>query len=626
MRKVPAELVVAAAWVTGVLVPDVFNRGVSPMFENGWGVAQYALVAAITAALWVSGLGLLARGYRERWGVLFVVLAPLALLWPFVVIGTLQYRNILGSDPPPSMAMLLIRNPRYGFATISASVEMRHVFGLVLVPVLLYFALWYLVRKGTWQTPLPRLQRLGLAMGLCAALWANFRGAARVPPDIQGFAVLAGGTLLRVFDGRHLERPRRVRVPSEPAARERPDIFLLVHESVSPSMWKPWTNNPAASPLLAELLATRSECGAWFPETVSVSSSTHVSVPSILTGLNADAPKEDYLAAPVLWQEARALGYVTALVSTQSFSEEGFPQFFLEVDLPDYHKVARELPDAVQTVDHGVSDEAGVKEAMRILDDVPRDQPLLMVLQFNGTHEPCVDPSETQTPSFINDWSVINRRCERAAQHLIGLMGQLFRHIDQTRSLDRAVVIGTSDHAEPGYRPGRPTRVESYYEEALRVPMFAILPPDLCARHPEWRSALELNRSVRTSNLDIYPTILDLWGRWPRMLGRPPMGGASLLGGISPDRPLAAANSTAIRVWSREGFAFYHGRYKWLVDWNGVSLFDLATDPEEHSNLSARAPAREVAFLKQELSSRPLLQGILRRSVAASRPPTAALF
>src|SRR5512145_1295148 len=102
-------------------------------------------------------------------------------------------------------------------------------------------------------------------------------------------------------------------------------------------MWKPWTTNPEASPLLADFLADHSGCGVWFPETVAVSSSTHVSVPSILTGLNADAPKADYLTAPVLWQEAGALGYTTALLSTQSFNEERFPQFFLQVDLPNYH-------------------------------------------------------------------------------------------------------------------------------------------------------------------------------------------------------------------------------------------------------------------------------------------------
>ncbi|HMA94185.1 MAG TPA: sulfatase-like hydrolase/transferase, partial [Polyangiaceae bacterium] len=582
---------------------------------------------AVTVVCWLTGLGLLAQKFRHRWRVQLAVLIPVALLWPFVVVGTLQYRKILGSDPPPSMAMLLIRNPRYGLATMSASVETQHVLGIVAVPFLLCFGLWYLVRNGHWLPPPPLMQRLGFVLALSVALWANFRGGLRVPPDVQGLAVLAGGTLLRVFDGRYLEKPRRVPVAAAPMARERPDIYLLIHESVSPSMWRPWTTNPDASPLLADFLAAHSRCGTWFPETVAASSSTHVSVPSILTGLNADAPKADYLTAPVLWQEARTLGYTTALLSTQSFNEEGFPQFFLQVDLPNDHKVANDFPNARKTVDNGVADEAGVDAAMHIIVQAPRDQPLLMVLQFNGTHEPCVDPTETQTPSFIHDWSVINRRCERAAQHLVGLMAQLFRHIEKTRSLNRAVVIGTSDHAEPGFRPGRPTRVESYYEEALRVPMFAVLPDNLCAAHPEWRNALQTNRTLRTSNMDIYPTILDIWGRWPLSPGRPRMGGSSLLGPIAPDRPLVAANSTEIRAWSREGFALYHGRYKWLVDWKGVSLFDLASDADERSSIAANAPPSETAFLKQELANRPpLLRRILDQSLAASRSARTTLF
>ncbi|MGZ4409735.1 MAG: hypothetical protein ACXVY6_13245, partial [Gaiellaceae bacterium] len=122
-------------------------------------------------------------------------------------------------------------------------------------------------------------------------------------------------------------------------------------------------------------------------------------------------------------------------------------------------------------------------------------------------------------------------------------------------------------------------------------------------------------------NLDVYPTILDVWGRWPLPSSdRPPLAGSSLLGPIDPERTLVVASTGDIHDfrWSNEGFALYHLRWKWLCEERrGCRLFDLERDPDEEHDLHAVAPAVELARFRAEIRARPNLRRILMKMDAA---------
>src|SRR5262249_32224235 len=164
--------------------------------------------------------------------------------------------------------------------------------------------------------------------------------------------------------------------------------------------------------------------------------------------------------------------------------------------------------------------------------------------------------------------------------------------------LDDTLVIGTSDHGET-FRPDRPPRLESYFEDVTRVPLYVILPRSYLLRHPDAHAQLQKGPRERVWNLDRYPTILDVWGRWPLApSSRPRLGGASLLRPLDPDRSLVVANTGEIHDyrWSIEGFALYHDKWKWVCDEpGGCRLFDIYADAAEEVDLSALAPVAELA-------------------------------
>lgn len=174
----------------------------------------------------------------------------------------------------------------------------------------------------------------------------------------------------------------------------------------------------------------------------------------------------------------------------------------------------------------------------------------------------------------------------------------------------------TSDHGEVR-RANSPLRLESYYEDVLHVPLGIQLPADFVRAEPAAAAQMATNARQRVGNIDLYPTILDIWGRWDAERGaglyRPRMAGSSLLRPIDPDRSLIATNTGETRTWDRKKFALYHHQFKWLVDErDGVQAFDLAVDPGETQPLLT-LPEQERQFFAQAMLQHPFLATALHQ-------------
>ena len=147
------------------------------------------------------------------------------------------------------------------------------------------------------------------------------------------------------------------------------------------------------------------------------------------------------------------------------------------------------------------------------------------------------------------------------------------------------------------------------------MPLWIHLPSALAETQPDLFARLQANRGARVGNIDILPTMLDLWGIWPlpAPLDSLPLAGHSLLTPIAADRQLVVSSTGEIRWWDREVFAIYRGHRKWLVDETGTYLFDVEADPGETQDLRDDVSEAERLRLLKDVIGRPTLLRILER-------------
>jgi arylsulfatase A-like enzyme len=622
-----------AMWTLLVVVPDlVLGRfGLKHLGVMGAAFLPAAFAASMTAwALVAIAVSRLQARPRGAWLSVPIVVLLTATV-PFLVLAVERYRTIMGVDPPASAAAFLFKSPRYAVAIMREAYAPVAGILFLLATVALFGALrWGTRRPLTSPIGETRTRFLGGALAFALALALAFPRLP-LPPDLHAVrALIQGAWLPSASNARlpiHLARPDLARVARDPAARA-VHVVVFLHESVSSSAWAPW-NSVADGSALASFFARHPDRSIVYPDASPAATCTDVSLPSLFTGLDADATSDAYRRAPLLWQEAKAAGYRTALYSAQDFDWAGFREFFLGRERPDTVKTASDYREPRPTVDHGIDDRLVVDDAILAIEAhaKSKEQPFFMVVHFNATHAPCWLPEEgpesgraraTQSTSGVSSGfgdriSSARTRCLAAAAFVAEQNARVLEALERTGLLADTLVVGTSDHGET-FRDDRPTRIENYYEDVLHVPLYLILPDAIVKDAPALAEVARENRSRHVGNVDLFPTVLDVLGRMPPAAPneRPPLGGVSLLRPIGQERVLIVSNTNDIRSWSRDGFALYDGSYKWLVDeYEGARLFDLTADPGETHDLSREAPTGPLDVLRAESRARPHMARLL---------------
>lgn len=597
-------------WSVCLALPDLFSHWAVLQDMGLVGVSAYLAGLSGSLCLWLTIVAILSA--FARWPKIRVLLAVGLGVWlGLVVVLCVSFQYKFHDDLPPSYFTFGLHNRRYGLSLVLTGLGRRTRIACIAWPLLISTGLLLLSRAkpalaiAFWQ------KALGAAFAIAAAVAVP---TLPLPADLHALRVTVLGSLALTQPESRLPAPDRTAISATPAAKYRPDIVLFIHESVSAEEWAPWNPASSVSPGLQAFFRDHPDQAVYFPDAKPSAGATDVSVPSLLSGLPPDATLRAFSQAPLLWHEAKALGYRTAFLSSQMFDWQHMREFLVGSDAPDLAKVSSDFVGAAAVNDRGVDDALVVKAALGFIDNVPRQTPLLLVMQFNASHWPCWAPNldvivgqPTERP---------NSRREMADRYLDQLMTQTLAHLQSRGRLANALVVVTSDHGEVR-RVNSPLRLESYYEDVLHVPLGIQLPADFARAEPRYFAQLAVNARQRVGNIDLYPTILDIWGRWDAVHGaglyRPHMAGSSLLRPIDPDRLLIATNTGETRTWDRKKFALYHRQFKWLVDeHDGVQVFDLAVDPAELRPL-AQLPEAERQFFAQAMVQHPFLAGALRK-------------
>lgn len=603
-RRVPQQAWAVLGLGLLVFVPDLVLR--AHTLKTAPDAATYGIAALASTAIWLWMVSAIAR-MRERRGAVggrcVVWLVGIALgFFTFSVFG---YHVRLGLDPQPAELTFFITDFDYATALIGENTDVAPTAVLLSGMLLTAVMLDVLTRKSL--PPPTRRLRIAASLGAVVLGVATLYMRMPAPADLRGLAWGLRGLAYLAVPDRELPTPARAEVPALTAAR-RPNVVVVLHESLSALVWKPWSPQGESSRVEA-FLSAHADRALWFPRAVTNSSATNVSVPSLLSGLAPDAERSVYTKAPLLWHYARKLGYRTALFSPQALDWSNLDGFFLGEDRPDVVLTARGT-EAPRVNDRGIDDALVADAFERYLAETPPSEPIFAVIQLNATHLPAyVGPQGARAQGALS-WL---ERYRGAARYVDEITGRIQDALEARGRLQQTLLIGTSDHGEHLAPEGKPLRVETLDEPVARIPFWIHLPSELATE--ELRATLAANRERRVSNLDVVPTVMDAWGLWPPPAGLAwvPFAGGSLLREIDPERLIVASTVGAIRKWDRCAIAFYRDQHKWLADERGAFYFDLASDPlGEHGLLLEEAPER-AAFLRT-LAERPVLQAAYERT------------
>jgi arylsulfatase A-like enzyme len=252
------------------------------------------------------------------------------------------------------------------------------------------------------------------------------------------------------------------------------------------------------------LFDTVANSGVRFDRHLAQSTWTKSSMASLWTGvypLRTGVTRfEDILAdeATLASEILQQAGFRTAGLWRNSWVEGafGFAQGF---DV--YHKPAgTRVPENVRRENPTVKDVGTDADVIPVAVEFLRkhgDERWFLYLHLMDVHEFIYDEG---TAVFGTSYSDVYDNAVLRTNHLLA---PLFQHLVDTRMLDKTLVVLTSDHGEAFLERGLEGHARNVYRETTEVPFILGLP---------FRLEPGAVVDVRTQNVDVWPTLLDLLG------------------------------------------------------------------------------------------------------------------
>lgn len=481
---------------------------------------------------------------------------------------------------------------------------------------------------------------LGVAVTIVAALVLRPWLPSRRPTKVMAALALLGFVCITTasYAMRIGRRPPLLGPPSAAPYPNARNVLLIVVDALrADTLYGP----NLSFPLTPEL-------GAWsgdavvFTDAEAAASWTIPSVATILTGM---LPERHYASrgylpdwAPTLAKRLRAAGYDTSALVDNALLEKrngytaGFATYFQKsafrfaFSLPSFRLlpsiVGRALRDTLHVYEHGAP--RLTDEALRIIAE-PRTRPLFMYVHYMEPHEPYYehpefgpDPADAE-PADVAALAERLRNNPSATPTATQLRFLRHRYNGEVRALDAplvrlvrsfkerfgndAIVAVTADHGEEFLDHGNLCHGMTLHRELVHVP--------LIVQGGALQAVSTTRQRINTpiSLVDLTPTLLDLAGV-PATVGAEglAMDGVSWLPRLR-DEPTATPPAPLFASQTQ-----YQQRiYRWRED-NRVliitfragqqtrQLFDLTTDPSEHTDIASQAQS-EVGTLDNHMAA-----------------------
>lgn len=381
-------------------------------------------------------------------------------------------------------------------------------------------------------------------------------------------------------------------------------ILLVINESWGkrPISFYGYPNNPM--PFLDKWIKKERNHFYVFSNFFSNSSATDVSIPSILTGVVPYESNEKLHEMPLLWDWAKSAGYKTVLVSAQRWKTANLAKFAFSESL-DLHLTAEDI-DAPIINDIGKDDMIVVKHLANYLKE--EKGPVFAIYNSNSLHPPF-----QQKSSQLAEQPKFRTRYENALFILDKTIEQIHRALEESNRFKDSLIIFTGDHGEGILKNPMP-RLYSFYDEVMCVPFLIRTPKYWLTKYPGISSNLRQNQFKMAQNIDIAPTIADVFGlnnlpKNNRLIEN--MLGDSLLDFLRQDRVVISLNTNFVRTWNHEGFGIYWKNRRFVFsDVEKEKFFDIVSDPQQMNDFWHEIPYLDKQKIQSMIANIPQLRRI----------------
>jgi glucan phosphoethanolaminetransferase (alkaline phosphatase superfamily) len=304
----------------------------------------------------------------------------------------------------------------------------------------------------------------------------------------------------RTFSGHGLgyRHPLKLSFPYEKADF---NVLIVLCESLRKQNIGIYGYSKNTTPQLDGFISKNKQDTYVFKFPFSVSSTTMLAVPAVLSGIAPYQNPEVFYRQPLIWDFAKKRGARTFFISSHTMEWYHFDRYYANEKL-DYFW-CKETSGKPFFNDLGIDDRYTIEELKNQL--AVTKKTFLGVVQLNATHYPY------NVPQHAEKWKgTFEDAYNNAIRYQDSLLGMVFKQLEESGQLHRTVIIFTSDHGESLKDHHLIGHVDSYYNEAISIPLIVYLPKNVGKNLN--RNTLNNNKSKTVSTIDIAPTLLTLYG------------------------------------------------------------------------------------------------------------------
>jgi len=512
------------------------------------------------------------RSFMDKKWVYYPIFLVFLIPWITSFIASFSFYSMNGIFPNYYTFLYFKTEPKSAFMIIRDLGGYWELFLILLGIIALIFCVNWFVRSHVVLLTYKRLLTIFIIQVLafeslvyfhgkydqCAIVDVNFAACIqRHAAKSNDFESFNGAGL----SARHLPKLRKLKT------KKKFNVVVVIFESLRKRSLQVYGHKHATTP---NLMAFSKQYGAGFyqmQQPVSVSSTTMLAVPAILTGINPCQDSSVLYHQPLIWELGQMLNYKTFFISSHTLEWYRFDRFFSKENLDVWWNQDNSGHPFYNDLGH--SDALTIEKVNQTINQFSKE-PFFGVFQLNTTHFPYESPEKYKkwAGSFSNNY-------DNSVYYQDVLIGRFLENLKQQKLLENTVVIFASDHGESMLEHHNMGHVENYYSEAISIPMFAYIPPSLLST--EEAAALRYNCDQLTSNIDIAPTLVDLLDLNNNKDLKPFLShymGFSLLKPIPNDRKVISLNNNQIA-------SFNTGLSVASKDWHYLFRTNIVPNREE---------------------------------------------